>query len=77
MLAVVETVTPTSKRRDHVLKPDVHASIGIPCQWRVELDPTLAVHVLDGATYRLDQTITAGEPGRTRPFPIEVDPGAP
>src|SRR5436309_188003 len=39
LLAVVEIVSPSSGSRDRVLKPDRYATFGIPCYWRVELDP--------------------------------------
>lgn len=79
VLAVVETVTPGSTRRDRILKPAVYASAGIACYWRVELDPEPAVfvYVLDGDAYRLVDTLKAGEVGSTEhPFPVRLDPGA-
>lgn len=79
VLAVVEIVSPGSTRRDRILKPAVYASAGVPCYWRVELDPEPAVfvHVLDGDAYRLVDTLTAGAVGATEhPFPVRLDPGA-
>lgn len=75
VLAVVEIVSPTSKRRDRVLKPNVYAAIGIPCYWRVELDPELRilVHTLDGDAYRLVDTMVPGARTETQhPFPITL-----
>lgn len=78
VLAVVEIVSPSSKRRDRVLKPHVYAAIGIPCYWRVELDPEpqILVHVLDGDTYRLVDTLVPGGRSTTaHPFPVTIDLG--
>lgn len=79
VLAVVETVSPSSRKRDRILKPEVYASVGVPCYWRVELDPETCVHVhvLDGEHYRLVDTLPAGRAGITEhPFPLSFDPGA-
>lgn len=79
VLAVVEIVSPSSTRRDRLLKPDVYAAVGIPCFWRVELDPEPAVfvHVLDGDHFRPAETLLAGAVGATaHPFPVSLDPGA-
>lgn len=78
VLAVVEIVSPNSKRRDRVLKPHVYAGVGIPCYWRVELDPgpRILVYVLDGDAYRLVDTLKSGTAGGTEyPFPVTLDPG--
>ncbi len=86
VLAVVEIVSPSTGWRDRILKPDVYASVGIGCYWRVELTPfrgqgsgiavpAIPVHELDGDGYRLVQTLTAGEMTEARlPFPIKLDP---
>ncbi len=88
--AVVEIVSPSTGRRDRVLKPDAYASVGIGCYWRVELSPfrspepgvdapavpAVLVYELDGGCYRRAQTLPAGRVGDARaPFPVRFDPG--
>lgn len=76
--AVVEVVSRSSQRNDRFFKPHVYASIEIPCYWRVELDPkpTVHIHVLDGDTYRLVQTVEPREPAQVEhPFPMTLDLG--
>lgn len=41
---VVEVVSPRSAKTDRFLKPAEYAAAGIPCFWRVELEPQLEVH---------------------------------
>lgn len=38
LLAVVEVVSPGSRRKDRISKPAEYAAAAIPCYWRVELD---------------------------------------
>ena len=87
LLAVVEIVSPSSGSRDRVLKPDRYAAFGIPCYWRVELDPfpgqdgaplpVVLVHERDGSGYREVQRLVAGETGTaTLPYPVRLDPAA-
>jgi Uma2 family endonuclease len=87
LLAVVEIVSPSSGSRDRVLKPDRYAAFGIPCYWRVELDPfpgqegaqlpVILVHELEGGRYREVQRLIAGETSTAQlPYPVTLDPAA-
>lgn len=67
----VEVVSPSSVSTDRVAKPAQYAAAGIRRYWRLELDPlTLAVHALDGATYRetarFTDEVTLDDPVRLR-----------
>jgi Uma2 family endonuclease len=69
---VVEVVSPRTRKTDRFLKPAEYAAAGIPCFWRVELEPEPVVH-----GFRLD----AGryEPTEALPVPwgrLEVDVAA-
>jgi hypothetical protein len=86
LLAVVEVVSPSSGTQDRVLKADRYAAFGIPCYWRVEMDPfpgqdgaplpVLLVHEIEGSGYREVQRLVAGETGTaTLPYPVSLDPG--
>jgi Uma2 family endonuclease len=57
---VVEVVSPSSCRTDRFAKPGEYADAGITHFWRVEQEPTLAVHpfVLVGASYRPAGVVT-------------------
>lgn len=57
---VVEVESPTSRRRDRLLKPEVYAEAGIACFWRVELEPQprLLAHVLRDGAYALVADLT-------------------
>jgi Uma2 family endonuclease len=77
VLAVIEIVSPSSRRVDRVLKPSIYADAGIPTFWRVELEPEAAVIVstLDNGIYREIGTATAGANSTiTSPFPVTLDP---
>jgi Uma2 family endonuclease len=77
VLAVIEIVSPSSRRIDRVLKPSVYADAGIPTFWRVELEPepTVIVSTLAGGVYRVDETALAGSMATlTSPFPVTFDP---
>jgi len=87
VLAVVEVVSPSSTTTDRILKPALYAAAGIPCFWRVELDPfpgqrpgeqlpVVLVHRLAGDRYELAHRAAAGTVS-TVPVPYEVvlDPG--
>lgn len=41
---VVEVVSPRTAKTDRFFKPAEYAAAGIPCFWRVELDPEPVVH---------------------------------
>ncbi|HST67638.1 MAG TPA: Uma2 family endonuclease [Mycobacteriales bacterium] len=75
VLLLVEVESPRTSR-DRVLKPALYAAAGIPAYWRVELDPVAVVtYVLDGAVYREDGTVRAGESAVVgTPFPLELRP---
>jgi hypothetical protein len=85
MLAVVEVVSPSSRRTDRVTKPEVYASAGIGAFWRIELDlfpgsdgddlPVVLAYRLDGDGYRLAARAGAGTMVRVPvPYPVEFDP---
>lgn len=53
VLLAVEVVSPSSKRRDRLIKPAQYAAAGIPHFWRLEpADRVLITYVLDGDAYR-------------------------
>jgi Uma2 family endonuclease len=45
VLPVVEVVSPGSQTADRYEKPGEYARNGIPAFWRIELEPSIAVHV--------------------------------
>jgi Uma2 family endonuclease len=62
VLLVVEVVSPGSQTVDRYEKPGEYARNGIPAFWRIELDPSIAVHVyrlVDGV-YRDEGVYTRG-----------------
>jgi Uma2 family endonuclease len=85
-LAVIEVVSPGSVRTDRVFKPAIYAEAGIPCFWRVEMDPfpgqvageelpVVLVHQLVGDHYKLVARLSAGTTGTVDvPFPVTFDP---
>ena len=53
VLLAVEVMSPSSVRRDRLVKPEQYAAAGIPHFWRLEpADRVLVTYALDGATYR-------------------------
>lgn len=88
VLAVVEVVSPGSRRRDRSAKPEIYAAAGIPTFWRVELDPfpgqlpteeppVVLVYALVGSEYQLAARLAAGSLSRADlPYPVEFDPAA-
>jgi Uma2 family endonuclease len=71
----VEIVSESSRGMDRILKPSHYAAAGIPCYWRIELDPGLVVH-----TYEIGlngEYVTTGDHRDTlrvsTPWPIELD----
>ena len=53
VLLVVEVMSPSSVRRDRLVKPSQYASAGIAHYWRLEpTDRVLVTHALDGDAYR-------------------------
>ena len=67
----VEIVSPSSRRTDRLAKPAEYADVGIPCFWRVELEPELVVH-----PFRLEQAAWVAEPPVTHRGPAIVPWGA-
>jgi hypothetical protein len=70
--------SPSTRRKDRVIKFDKYAEAGIPGYWRVELDPiTVVAHALgDGGyvevgSFSEGQTVTVDEP-----ISVRFDPGA-
>ena len=51
VVAVVEIVSPGTKRRDRMEKPALYANAGIPHYWRIEQDPVhvFAYDLVDGS----------------------------
>lgn len=85
VLAVVEVVSPSSRRLDRMVKPSVYAEAGVPCLWRVELGPfpgqgtaelpVVLVHRLVDGGYREVARLSAGSRGATdAPYPVDLDP---
>jgi len=53
VLLAVEVMSPSSTRRDRLIKPVQYAAAGIPHFWRLEpVDRVLLTYVLDGDSYR-------------------------
>lgn len=61
VLLVVEVVSPASQTADRYEKPGEYARAGIPAYWRIELEPSISVHV-----YRLIDQVYRDEGGYTR-----------
>lgn len=86
VLAVVEVVSPSTRRTDRVTKPEVYASAGIATYWRVELAPFAAPGVcgeppfvleyrLGDDGYALAAHVSAGCIGElAAPYPVRLDP---
>ena len=71
VLLAVEVVSPSSIRRDRLVKPAQYAEAGIPHFWRIEpLDRVLVTYALDGRTYletgRFTDEVVIDEPVRLR-----------
>jgi Uma2 family endonuclease len=53
VLLAIEVMSPSSVRRDRLVKPAQYAEAGIPHFWRLEAaEPVLVTYALDGTTYR-------------------------
>lgn len=75
MAAVIEIVSPTTRRIDRLVKPSVYAEADIPAYWRVELHPapSLTVFALDGGRYRdVDSLTSPGVHQVQTPFPVTI-----
>ena len=71
--AVIEIVSPNTRRIDRLVKPSIYAEAGIPTYWRLDLQPapTLTIHTLYAGHYT--ELPTETDPGVYRvpvPFPI-------
>jgi Uma2 family endonuclease len=76
MVAVIEIVSPSTRRFDRLVKPGVYAEAGIPAYWRVELEPTvtLSVFALRRGKYTETTVVHAGEPAAVSvPYAIKID----
>ena len=78
---VVEVASPTTRRKDRVLKFDKYAEAGIPGYWRVDLDPVavVAYALRDGGyvelgAWREGETVTVDEPVSVRFDPADLLP---
>jgi Uma2 family endonuclease len=62
VLLVVEVVSPGSQTADRYEKPGEYARAGIPAFWRIELEPSISVHVyrLIDEVYRDEGVYTRG-----------------
>lgn len=83
-LAVVEVVSPSTRTQDRIGKPARYAAAGIPCYWRVELDPfrdqgddelpVVLVYALDDGHYKCVTRLAAGTVGQADlPYPVRFD----
>jgi Uma2 family endonuclease len=78
VLVVVELVSPSSRRTDHVVKRGEYADAGIPHYWIVDLtEPVslLACHLAGEFGYA-DGAAVTGTFTTTTPFAVEIDLGA-
>jgi Uma2 family endonuclease len=62
VLLVTEVVSPSSQTADRYEKPGEYARAGIPAFWRIELEPSISVHVyrLIDRVYRDEGVYTGG-----------------
>ena len=75
VLLVVEIVSPSSKRIDHVHKRNDYADAGIPNYWIVDIDEPISLTVCrltEQFGYQDDQTAT-GIFRTEVPFPVEIN----
>jgi hypothetical protein len=75
VLVVVELVSPSSRRTDHVIKRGEYADAGIQHYWIVDLtEPVslLACHLAGEFGYA-DGAAVTGTFTATAPFPVEID----
>lgn len=76
MVAVIEIVSPSTRRIDRLVKPGVYAEAGIPCYWRLELEPaaTLSGFFLREGQYVEAAVVRTGRPVTVPvPYPVKVD----
>lgn len=75
VLVVVEVVSPSSRRVDHVDKRRDYADAGIPYYWIVDIDDPIsltACHLTEQFGYQDDQAVT-GTFSAATPFSVEID----
>jgi Uma2 family endonuclease len=75
MVAVIEIVSPTTRRIDRLVKPGVYAEAGIPTYWRLELHPApgLTVFAIEGGHYRELETRAGAQVHHVHiPFPVVI-----
>ena len=75
VLLVVEVVSPSSRRIDHVDKRRDYADAGIPTYWIVDIDDPIslvACHLTEEFGYQDDQVAT-GTFRTEAPFPVEIN----
>ncbi|MDQ3786918.1 MAG: Uma2 family endonuclease [Actinomycetota bacterium] len=75
VLLVVEIVSPSSKRIDHVHKRNDYADAGIPNYWIVDIDDPIsltACRLTEQFGYQDDQVVT-GTFRTDVPFPVEIN----
>lgn len=78
---VVEVASPSTRAIDRTIKAERYAEAGIPCYWRVELDPVtvIAYGLRDGsyveaASWSAGQELSVDEPARVRFDPASLLP---
>lgn len=74
VLLVVEIVSPSSRRTDHVIKHGEYADAGIPHYWIIDLDPPvslIACHLAGDFGYQ-DASAVTGEFVTSEPFPVKL-----
>ncbi len=75
VLLVVEIVSPSSKRIDHVHKRNDYADAGIPNYWIIDIDDPIsltACRLTEQFGYQDDQVVT-GTFRTDVPFPVEIN----
>lgn len=75
VLMVVEIVSPSSKRTDHVHKRSDYADAGIPNYWILDIDHPIAItacRLTEEFGYQDDQVVT-GVFTAVEPFPVEIN----
>lgn len=76
MIAVVEVVSPSTRRIDRLVKPGLYAEAGIPTFWLLDLEPSPAFSAfsLAAGAYVQDAAIGTGQRvASDTPFPVTVD----
>ncbi|MBN6034836.1 Uma2 family endonuclease [Amycolatopsis sp. 195334CR] len=77
VLIVVEIVSPSSRRTDHVIKHGEYADAGIPHYWIVDLTEPVSLtvcHLASGFGYQNAPEVS-GRITLPEPFPLELDLG--